>query len=53
MASFNEIITFEHVLEHDLAKHKNFSPPKIYTGKGDMVKFWWVYFSSEFLKLAN
>ena len=49
MQTLNEIITFEHDLEHDsehdLAHKTDFSPPKIYTAKGDLSKRWYVYFS--------
>ncbi|MBC8769361.1 site-specific integrase [Arenibacter sp. BSSL-BM3] len=49
MATFYEIVTFEHksehVLEHNLSNKKNFSLPKIYTAKGDLSKRWYVYFT--------
>jgi len=49
MATFYEIVTFEHksehVLEHNLSNPKNFSAPKIYTAKGDLSKRWYVYFT--------
>jgi len=49
MFNLNEILNFEcqneHVLEHDLQMKKNYSPPKIYTAKGDLSKRWYVYFT--------
>ena len=49
MSMINELLIFEyqneHVLEHDLLMKKNFSPPKIYSAKGDLSKRWYVYFS--------
>ena len=49
MLNLNQFLNFdsqnEHVLEHDLLKKKNFSPPKIYNAKGDLSKRWYVYFS--------
>ena len=49
MATFNEIVTFEHknehVLEHNLSNKENFSVPKIYNAKGDLSKRWYVYFT--------
>ncbi|GAA4240837.1 site-specific integrase [Winogradskyella psychrotolerans] len=49
MSNLNRILTFEHESEHDLEHNlplKNlFSIPKIYTGKGDLSKRWYVYFS--------
>ena len=49
MLNLNQFLNFdsqnEHVLEHDLLKKKNFSPPKIYNANGDLGKRWYVYFS--------
>ncbi|MDO7173730.1 tyrosine-type recombinase/integrase [Mariniflexile sp. AS56] len=49
MFTFNELITFEHeiehVSEHNLLIKKNFSTPKIYNANGDLSKRWYVYFS--------
>lgn len=49
MLNLNQFLNFdsqnEHVLEHDLLKKKNFSPPKIYNANGDLSKRWYVYFS--------
>ncbi|AXG70037.1 site-specific tyrosine recombinase XerC [Kordia sp. SMS9] len=35
----------EYEIEYDLKKLKQFSEPKIYTGKDDLSKRWYVYFS--------
>ena len=49
MQTLNEVITYEHYLEHDsehdLSHKKDFSAPKIYTANGDLTKRWYVYFS--------
>ncbi|WP_149277660.1 tyrosine-type recombinase/integrase [Pareuzebyella sediminis] len=49
MPDFKDLFTFESENEYesayDLAKERNFSRPKIYSGKGDLKKRWYVYFS--------
>lgn len=52
MSILNEFIIFEHqnehilehILEHNLSDKRKFSDPKIYNGKGDLKKRWYVYF---------
>lgn len=49
MSTLNELITLglqnEYDLEHDSEYKTLFSKPKIYDGKGDLSKRWYVYFS--------
>ena len=49
MSNLNEIITFNfesaYDCAYDLSMKKNYSPPKLYTAKGDLKKRWYVYFS--------
>jgi len=48
MSTLNEFITFEYGIAYDsaytLTKKPKFSSPKIYSGKGDLSKRWYVYF---------
>jgi len=48
MSTLNEFITFEYGIAYDsaytLTKKPKFSNPKIYSGKGDLSKRWYVYF---------
>ena len=53
MPKLKELLTFEHVFEHDLLLKKNFSTPKVYTANGDLKKRWYVYFSFRNPKLEN
>jgi len=49
MSNLNEILTFNYEsaydCAYDLSMRKNYSPPKLYTAKGDLKKRWYVYFS--------
>ena len=49
MSNLNEILTFNYQsaydCAYDLSMRKNYSPPKLYTAKGDLKKRWYVYFS--------
>jgi len=48
MSTLNELITFEYGIAYDseytLTQKPKFSNPKIYSGKGDLSKRWYVYF---------
>ncbi|MCF1422545.1 MULTISPECIES: hypothetical protein [Mangrovimonas] len=49
MLNFTELLEREYEneyeSEYDLSLKQKFSTPKIYTGKGDIKKRWYVYFS--------
>ena len=49
MSNLNELLIFEYESAYDFAYvlpvKKNYSPPKLYTAKGDLSKRWYVYFS--------
>ena len=48
MPTLNELVTFEYGIAYDsaytLTKKALFTTPKIYSGKGDLSKRWYVYF---------
>jgi hypothetical protein len=45
MKNIKQILNFAYDNAYDLTVKKNFSTPKIYSAKGDLLKRWYVYFS--------